>query len=160
VAKPTNPNTILLRGFPLRTEIRARTGEAIKPGMLMAYHTDGYAIKHAGDGLRVTPLVIALENPYFVPTSVNTETIETAYQDGELVYGALAQQGDEYYMLLATGNNVTAFVSPLVSNGDGTLKTATVDATTIAGSVIGVPLQSINNTSGSPVRIRVRIDHV
>lgn len=147
------PHIIALQGGLVRAEETA--GEAgIKPGHLLAM-SSGELIKHAtADGIALARLV-ALESP--TAEAGTTPAIDTAYADGDSVYYAVGQPGDIFYMWLATANNAVRGVSALVSNGDGTLKIATVSDTTLAGAVIGVPAENLNNTSGSAARLKVQI---
>lgn len=146
--------TIVVQGDPVREERTA--GEAgIIPGHLLAV-SSGEFIKHAtADG--ITQKLFAQVNPRS-DISLATAPIDTPYTDGDTVHALRAKPGDVIYAWLATGNNAVAGVSALVSAGTGALKVAAaVDATLIAGAQVAVPHESLNNTSGSNARLKVRI---
>lgn len=148
----TGYRTIRIQGGAAQFEKKA--GEAnILPGHLLAI-SSGNVIKHAtADG--ATSKLVAVENPF--ANHATDANIAQAYANGDTVYHVHAQPGDVLYMLLATGNNAVEGVSLLFSNGDGTLKVAANSATVLEGSLVGVPAESLNNSSGSAQRLAVRI---
>lgn len=149
----STPHTIAIQGGAARLE--ETSGEAaIKPGHLLAV-SSGEVIKHATADGTVLPVLVALEA--VTAAGVAKAAIDSTYDDGDTVYYAVGQPGDVFYMWLATGNNAVDGVSPLGSNGDGTLKVVTVAAGTLEGSTVGVPVGSLNNASGSAQRLKVRI---
>jgi len=129
-------------------------GEAgIKPGHLLAI-SSGALIKHAtADG--VTQRFFAVTSP--TANSASTGNIDIAYANGDTVYYYQPESGDVIYAWLATANTTVAGVSALASNGDGTLKVVTVSATTLEDAVVGYAEEVVANSSGSAVRLRVRI---
>lgn len=149
----STPHTIALRGAMVRLEETA--GEAgIKPGHLLEI-SSGEVIKNTALDAPARPPKIALESPTAADGS--TAAIDTAYADGDTVYYAVGQPGEIYYMWLENGANAVAGVSHLGSSGTGALTVITIDGTTLAETVIGVPAESLNNTSGADARIRVMI---
>lgn len=142
-----------MQGGELRRERKA--GEAgIKAGHLLTVNGAGAYIKHSvADG--VAEPLFALEALY--TTSESLPQLDVPHNNGDTVPAVEARQGDVIYTWLANTNSVTDGVTRLVSNGDGTLKAATVAATTLAGSVVAVAGETINNTSGAAVRVRVVI---
>lgn len=136
------------------TILEKLAGEAgIKPGHLLAI-SSGALIKHAtADG--ITQRFTAIESP--TASNGTALTIDVAYASGDTVYYTQPEAGDVLYMFLATANSATAGVTPLGSNGDGTLKVVTVAAGTLDDSVVGYAEDTLNNTSGSAARLRVRI---
>lgn len=148
--------TIMIRGGTDNSFNREEklAGEAnIKPGHLLAI-SSGAAIKHAtADG--VQQALVAIENA--AAESATASNIDIAYTNGDTLHYAVGKPGDVLYMWLATANDAVEGVSQLVSNGDGTLKLATVAAGTLTGAVVGVPAESLNNTSGSAARLAVRL---
>lgn len=139
-----------LLGVP-RLELLA--GEAnIKPGHLLAI-SSGKVIKHAtADGVQQRLVALESQNA----DADLTASVDTVYANGDTVYYTSAQPGDVLYMLLAVGVSTTLGVTPLVSNGDGTLKNATVDANTLSGAVVGIADQTVVG-GGSVTRCKVRI---
>ena len=149
-----NPTTILLtvndRGSE-RPIFEDNAGAALMPGHLVAFDASGDLIPHGtADGN--AQKLFAIENPYQTPGA--SDSIETAYTSGALVRYFRAQSGDTVYALLKDEGNVSRG-DPLVSEGDGTLDTATIDATVAAGAVVAYADEDVDNTGGSgPVRIR------
>lgn len=128
-------------------------GAGIKPGHLLAISA-GAAILHAtADGTTSKIFAVASQTA----DSATLNTIDVPYVSGDTTYTVQTEPGDVIYAFLATANNAVKGVSMLASNGDGTLKIVTVSATTLAGSIVGVPDENLNNTSGSPARLAVRI---
>lgn len=152
----TGYRTILIRGGADNHHVREEklAGEAnIKPGHLLAI-SSGAVIKHAtADGVQQS--LVAMESA--VAESPTANSIDIAYPNGDTVHYVVGRPGDVLYMWLATANDAVEGVSQLVSNGDGTLKLATVSATTLEGAVVGVPAESLNNASGSAARLAVRL---
>lgn len=127
-------------------------GSGIKPGHLLAI-SSGAVIKHAtADG--VSQRMVAVESP--TASSATLANIDVAYPTGDTVYYVQPQPGDVLYMILADSMTTVAGVTPLVSNGDGTLKTTTVAAGTLDDAVVGYAEEAVV-TSGAVARVRVRI---
>lgn len=147
----TGYRTISIRGGMVRDE--KLCSEAITPGMLLAI-SSGALIKHAtADG--ATQKIVAAENPQ--ADHASNANIDIDWASGDSVQYIAAQPGDILYMWLATGNNAVDGVSLLFSNGDGTLKVVANGATILEGALVGTPVGSLNNTSGSKARLAVRI---
>ena len=81
-------------------------------------------------------------------------TIDKQYAVGETARYGAAHSGQEGYVWLAASQTATP-ITPLGSNGDGSLKIVTVSATTLAGSIVAYPLESVT-TTGAKARIKVR----
>lgn len=147
----TGFRTIVIQGDS-QNVLEKLAGEAnIKPGHLLAI-SSGAVIKHAtADG--VSQRLVAVESPTASGTGL---TIDKTYANGDTVYYTQARSGDVLYMILADSNVAVGGVTPLVSNGDGTLKIATVAAGTLEDAVVGYAEESVT-TSGAVARIRVRI---
>jgi hypothetical protein len=145
-----SPQVILLKGKLQRRREEIRAGGAIKPGHLISVQAAGTVVVHptaggtAGAG-RGTPLSVALEDDF------QGRGIDDAYAATDLVQDHLCQPGDELYMFLKTANNAT-LATPLTSAGDGALKLA--NGTTDQNMFM--PVEALNNTSGSDSRLRVR----
>ena len=149
------PTTILLevndRGAE-RPIQEADAGGTIKPGHLVEFDGSGDLIVHATSGGNAQKL-FAIEDPYRTPTS--NSAIDNTYVATNLARYIRAQSGDVVYGLLVDEGNV-AKGDPLVSQGDGSVDTATIDATTLAGAVVGYAAEAVNYTGGSgEVRLRI-----
>jgi len=145
-------HNIALQGAAVRGE--ALADAALTPGHLLEINTDEEVLKHAtADGAHLGPLV-ALESPTADPSA--SAAIDTAYAAGDTVYYAVGQPGDVYYMSLAANQTAVKGISPLVSNGDGTLKVAVIGAGTLEGALVGVPAVD-KTTAGAVGRVLVRI---
>lgn len=154
----TTYHTIAIRGGRVRDEALAKASSNIKPGMLIEYD-GGVLDKHGVAGGWARPVLVALESP--TAAAGTTPAIDTTYEDGDTVYYAVGQPGDVYYMLAAhsTGNNYVKGTTQLVSAGNGLVKAATIGTTSLEGGFIGVPDESVDNSSlaGSTIRLRVKI---
>lgn len=144
------PQTILLKGDFAQYRGSATAGGTITPGMLLTFEADGDVIAHAtaggtaGEG--VHGMMFAIED------SLQGRTIDDNYSATEKVEYHIAQKGDEIYVLLATANNATP-ATRLTSNGNGAMKVA--NGTTDQNLM--VPVETLNNTSGSNARLRARV---
>jgi hypothetical protein len=143
------PNVVIIKGSPRYDE--ANADGAITPGHLVRRTSATQVGVHAtADG--VAEAQFALSDPSL------SKSWDTAYASGERVAFAACKRGDQINALLATANNaVLNPPSPLVSNGDGTLKVASVGAGTLEGAVVAYARQALNNTSGSPQRLIVEV---
>ena len=150
----TTPHTILLfRNAGYGQHIQEKEAEeAITPGMLIEINpTTGSLRRHSTeDG--TTQKMIALENPYDDDTS--TAAIDSAYGTADAVRFIYGVQGDKVYAKYAAGGTSLSENDPLVSAGDGTLKSTTVDATTLEGAVVGYAEEDVGGTT---VRVRMRV---
>lgn len=137
--------TLLDTEKPLRRSLKAKTGEAILPGMLLEIDTGEYA-KHGVAGGNAQ-LRIADDHP-------GNKDLDTAYSDGDTVPALINPPAFRGW--LADGE--TAVVgSPLESNGDGTLAVHTAaDETTsiIKDRIVGYADEAAS-PSGANVRIKV-----
>lgn len=137
-------------------QIEAVADEAdIKPGMLINHDADKEFQKHpTGDGTHFGPY-IALENQ--TSEDDTTAAIDSLYDIGDIVYAAQGRRGEVYNMLIAVSQGaLEKGVGMLLSNGDGTLKVETVDASTLATAIVGVIWQDLANVA-SVQRALVRI---
>lgn len=165
----STPNTILLKGRLDQRYDEQRGAGTITPGMLCVDNSSGNLIAHnvvSGKG----PWKIAIED------ALQGKTIDDNYVSGDLVRFHHPRPGNWYYMLLKAGENV-AIGDKAVSAGDGTLQKGVAgqpdlsawnagtdptaaQATAIGGAVAGMVgrfKEAVNNTGGTPVRIRVEI---
>lgn len=148
----TGYRTVMIQGCEVRQEGLAGAG-TIKPGHLLTYSSGNVIIHGTADG--IAERLYAIESP--TADHATTASIDLAYASGDTVYMTRAAPGDVVYGWLATGSSVVQGVTPLGSNGDGTVKLITLGATTLAGSVVGVPDETLNNASGAAVRLKIRV---
>lgn len=135
-----------------RTRINA-AGGSVTPGMLLKQNTSGTVQAHAtADGVALGRMV-AIENQW--SNHGSGLAIDHAYLSGETVHYVHAVPGDQLYMLIADSQTIT-IGDPLVSNGDGYLKEASVNASTLTDAIIGYAASAIT-TSGSTGRVLVNI---
>ena len=135
-------------GSFIQDEALSASGSTITPGDLLAINAAGEVLEHAtADG--ISQKAIALTN------IANAGEIDDVYLAASTVRYGFAQSGQVAFMTLAT-SQVATRITALVSNGDGTLKIATISATTITGAVVGYPVEPVT-TTGATARIKVRI---
>jgi hypothetical protein len=131
----------------------------VTPGHLLDFGTGVTVKPHATADGASNGRRVALENPWSdhaLLVSTNGPNIDHAYLAGETVFFIPASNGDVLYMFIAAGQNA-AKGAPLVSNGDGTLKVATVGAGTLTDAIVGYATEAVDNSGGgAAVRIRVR----
>lgn len=140
------------RGESIRSEAITAALTAIVPGMLVQLNAAGEMIPHATAAGTASAL-FALNN---MPVG---GTIDDAYAPGTRGLMGAFQPGQEVYAWLADGSSVNPS-TPLESAGDGSLRLQAVAAATAQSSrhsVIAYPLETINNTSGGLVRIKIRV---
>lgn len=136
------PNTILLKGDPVRKEGVASS--AITPGHLLTYGGVNDVTPHPTAG-GAAPKAFAFE-----AGSIG-RGVDDAYQAGEQVRYGVCRQGDEVWALLAAGQSVSRG-DGLESAGNGTLQKVTT------GEVIAYALEDVNNSGGaSAVRIKAEV---
>jgi hypothetical protein len=152
-------NTILIKGESFRKEGVVASAQTPLPGHLLDRNSDGKIIVHGGDGGNVAPVLVAVEN------DLMGKEITDAYAAGDRIQYHVARPGDELYLLLANGENVTP-ADYLSSKGNGQVDKYVAQAVNESGSasvtitprnIVARPLESINNTSGGAVRIRCEI---
>lgn len=156
----TSPGTIIIQAQEkhVHLEYVAASGSSIRPGDLLEI-ASGEVQEHSDAAGVVAPFLVAIEDPW--ADSDTEANIDHAYAVGETVYCIMPQRGDVLYMWVATGNTADADIDLLESAGAGNLAVAATqaaaDATEIAGAQIGVPVETVANSSGSDARIKVRI---
>lgn len=152
-------NTILVKGESFRKEGVVASAQTILPGHLLNRDSAGKIIKHAGDGGNVAPILVAVEN------DLMGKEISDAYAAGERIQYHVARPGDEVYLLLANGEDVSP-ADYLSSKGDGTVdkyvaqavdEDGSADVTITPRNIVARPLESLNNTSGAAARILCEI---
>jgi hypothetical protein len=148
------PNTIFLGGRLGQHPILINeyvASAAITPGMLIEQHNDGGVNKwrpHSA-AANMQPTHIALES------LANGKTVDDAYAANDLVYAAAIQTGETYWMIVASGQDITN-TEALQSNGDGRLKAATdlLAATNVARFI---PLDNLGAVAAH-TRCRVEVN--
>lgn len=147
----TNPETILLKGSPLRKQ--ADAAGAITPGHLVARTSATEVNVHPTAGGNAQK-AFAVENDFA------GDGIDHAYQTGEAVQYDVFYPGCEVYALLADNQNATVG-SFLQSNGDGTLRVlaAAGAANTLTETIVGTVIQAVDTRGGAsaPARIKVEV---
>lgn len=147
-------HTIAVQGPGSRKEGLADV--AITPGELLRYKSDGDLEPHGTAGGVLASKLVALESQ--TPDSESAASIDVDYAIGETVHYAVGRPGEVYYMWLKAGETAVKGITQLVSDGAGALQAETVDASTLANSVVGVPAESYDNSGGgSRVRLLVEI---
>jgi hypothetical protein len=125
---------------------------AVMPGHLLNVTATGVAgLASAG---AVNRKAFALENPAAADPTL--PAISQSYAVGDTCRFVYAQGGDLVYAHVASGNNV-AFGDVLVASATaGHLAKATVDATTLAGALVGFAEEAVNATAAA-ARIKIRV---
>jgi len=160
MARTTTDHTIAVSPASLIGVVRkeALADEALYPGMLARFDADEELEAHAtAGGVLVGKVVILETQTPDTDTYPTTAAIDIPYTIGDTAYYAVGQPGDIFNMFLANGETAVKGVSQLISNADGSLKVESVDADTLAGSIVGVAAADLANTTGSRARLRVTI---
>jgi len=151
------PNKIVLGGDPRQKEDTA--GATVTPGELLEFAADGDLQPHStapatdADGSAQT---------MFADRGFGNSDIDTDYSAGEEVRYVIGRRGDEIYAFLADGEDVSKG-DALESNGAGALQAHTGSAdsdststqTYYDGAIVAYAAEDLNNSSGSPSRIKV-----
>lgn len=157
----STPHTIVLRSNnPDNNMQRVReapAGEAITPGMLIEWGSvAGTVDVHDSAGGHAQGRKVALENPW--SDHGNGPAIDHPYATGERVGYIFAQPGDQLYMWLAAGQDVTKGTR-LWSDGAGALAAATPEASIVHESIVGYAAEAVDNDPGSGgAAVRIRVD--
>lgn len=136
---PLQPNTIYLGGPHTQVNDLA-AGVAICPGMLVERYVP------SGTQVRLRPHATAsVSTGRFVATeaAMLNKNVNDGYAVGDLVEVSELSGGSAAWMLIASGQSITAG-QKLESAGDGTLK-----AYATLGAAIFSALETVNNTTGS-----------
>src|SRR5215831_3556683 len=152
--------TILLAGQPF-IPAEKLASQAITPGMLVEIVPSGGSAgklrKHATAAGNARP-AFALESlvpP--VPGSTSSDQIDVNYASGDSVRWAIGRAGDQFYALVPAAAVAIKDGDPLVSNGDGTLKKYSAQATNEGGAgtytiqveaVVAYAAEDLDNSGG------------
>jgi hypothetical protein len=133
------PNTIVLKGDPLRKE--ALAGAALTPGDLIAF-SSGAVIRHANSGQNAAAR-FAVENDLI------GSGIADNYPSGDVVKFVLSRPGDEIYGLLASGQNVSQG-DFLESDGSGCFQAYTNQSgqNVYVRAIVAAAAEDKDNSSG------------
>ena len=148
--------TILIKAHPEPVLEEYKADAALTPGHLLEINSTNEVKKHATSGGKCYAL-IALEN------SQQGKSITDDYVLGEQVYCAWLRTGDEFFGILANGENVGQG-DYLESNGDGTFKKLVADTSALSikvGSLKFMANEAVDmsgSTGADPSgRIRVKV---
>lgn len=140
-----NPNTIFLGGR--RTQIGdLAASEIIRPGHLVDRFNNAGVIrwrKHATAAIAVAPAVATEQ-------SMLNKSVDDDYAAGDLMEVSILEKGATAWMLIASGQNITAG-QKLESAGDGTLRAFA------AGVVL---FSALENKPTVTVLTRIRVEAV
>ncbi len=134
------PNTIVLKGHPLRKE--AQADAELWPGDLIEFSANEQLVEHANAGQNALP-------SFAIEMELIGSGIADSYISGATVLYGVFRPGDEVYGLLASGQNVSkgAF---LESAGNGALQTYTNQsgANVYTAAIVAVANEDKNNSAG------------
>lgn len=155
----TASGTIVLEAQRLGPERLERlAGGAIIPGHLLEVDAaEAWIVHSVADGAMLSGPIVAVETQ--TPDDDDDFSIDVPYASGDTAYAVYGQPGDILYMWLINGSAAAVEGrTPLVSQGDGTLKVAVIGAGTLVNAVVGYPAEDVDNSGGAAaVRLRVRI---
>ncbi len=134
------PNTIVLKGHPLRKE--AQADASLFPGDLIEFSANEKLVQHANAGQNAMP-------NFAIEMELIGSGIADSYISGATVLYGVFRPGDEIYGLLASGQSVSkgAF---LESAGNGALRAATTasGASVYVAAIVAVAKEDVNNSAG------------
>lgn len=134
-------NTIKIKCYGEDITENRVANAAIDPGMLLEYTGSTQQVKaHATAGGNVTPILVALEN------DLEGEGPSDAYAASDQVRVWVPRRGDEGYLYLEDGENISIF-DRLESKGNGRVQKHTADVESFesaeAGSITVYPNQIV-----------------
>lgn len=133
---------------PAQEQATIAAAQTVLPGNILLLDSSGDFISHNAAG----------EARDFFVANLNAEAQEgvtDAWAVGDTCAAFIPQSGKYFNMVVAAGQNITAKGTALTSNGDGTLKIATITGAT-PDVTIGFA-DEVVNTGGSTALVRVRI---
>ena len=144
--------SVITRNSAATVEDEGTAGAEITPGMLVARDVNGEYIPHPNAGHPVSE--VAVLNQFDPEKDLADPTPAGARVDTEHLAA-----GVEFQALLADGEAVDE-TTPLVSDGAGGVRESATDAdgnyTELEG-VVGYPTEAVSNSSGSYVRVNVKV---
>lgn len=124
----------------------------VKPGDLLAVTATVTPLASAG---AVNQRAFALENPYAPdPTAA---AIDQTYAVGDSCRYVFAQAGDLVLANIAASQTVVVGSQLVATATAGRLGTTTVDASTLAGALVGIAEEAVTTGVGETARCKVRI---
>jgi hypothetical protein len=150
----STPHTILIRvngGERPIYEAPAHTAN-VTPGDFLLLTGSGVT-PNASAGDADGECLVAVENPYLDPRVDTSPAIDTDYDyaSGETVRYIIPQRGDIVYAWLETSGNVALGAALEIGSQAGTLQALA------SGRLLAFAAEALNNSSGSPARLKVRI---
>lgn len=133
---------------PEQEQAVIKAAEVVVPGATLLLDSNGEFIDHDSAG----------EAKDFFVANLNAEAQESvsdAWAAGDTCTAFIPQAGQYFNMVVAASQNITAKGTALTSNGDGTLKIATITGAT-PDVTIGFA-DEVVNTGGATALVRVRI---
>lgn len=151
----STPHIIFLEGNgALPPAIHERPANATTtPGDLLLINSSGEVDPIASAGA-FNQRIFALENPYADdPTAA---ALAQTYAAADYVRYVFGRPGDLVYARLAASQTIVIGDALISTTTGGCLGIATLDATAVAGSIVGVAEEAVT-TTGAVGRIKVRI---
>lgn len=133
---------------PQQEQAVIKAAEVINPGHIVLLDSNGEFINHNAAG----------EAKDFFVANLNAEAQESAttvWAAGDTCTAFQPQPQQYYNVVVAAGQNITAKGTALTSNGDGTLKIATITGATPDATLCFA--DEVINTGGAATLVRVRI---
>ena len=158
------PDTVILRGMDELEYDEAPADGAVRPGMLVERTAAGIAPHGTAAGLSAPYFAVERRKIGMIADDVTfpqelPDDLNSTYEDGVLALFAGFDKGHRVWGLTPAGVTVPDN-TPLVSNGDGTLRpintngaTGETDANAVVKSVEAVD----NAAGGDPARVRMEI---
>lgn len=148
----TTPNTVLLNANGAERPIyEIAANGTLTPGQLVRFNSNGKLEVH-GTANGVAQKIFVVENPY----GNTTKAIDQTYAANDFARVIWGQSGDVVYAWLKAGVNA-AIGDALTSDGAGALQKPTVDAALLEGAIVAYAAEALNNSGGTPLRIKVRV---
>lgn len=146
-----NPRLILLTGENIRQdEGVVAAANTLIPGNILNINSSGDLINHATAGLSAHPLRVCTE-------ALNTLRglgVETTYAAASRASWAAVPSGTVLHLSLATDAAAIVIGNYLESDGDGTVRVRTVDATTDdtqRDSTVAQALEAVDNSGANTI---------
>jgi hypothetical protein len=152
----TAPTTIVLLGDPMTKE-RIATG-AITPGWLLEREAVNDGVQAHSTAGGDAAAYVAIENPAQSEAAGFVD-----YADGDRCYFAVGKPGDEFYMIAASGNDVT-YGDILESDGNGLLQLYTAQAVDEGGTATytvylnAARFMALEDVDASTADLRIRVE--
>lgn len=133
---------------PEQEQAKIAAAQTVVPGAMLLLNASGEFIDHNAAG----------EARDFFVANLNAEAQEgatTAWTVGDTCTAFIPSPKQYFNMVVAASQNITAKGTALTSNGDGTLKIATITGAT--PDVTVAVADEVVNTGGATALVRVRI---